>query len=67
MHEDNFVVDIAASKAFSTTTIPKNKQNINIIKGLAPTWAIAKFLYGKCVSGWWNGNTNFVITINSNR
>ena len=52
MHKDNFVVDIAASKAFSTTTIPKSKQNINIIKRIASAWAIAKFLYGKCVSEW---------------
>ena len=42
------------------------KQNINIT-GVGPTWAITKFLYGKCVSETWDGNTNFIVTINSNR
>ena len=43
-----------------------NKQNINIMKGVSPTWAITNFLYGKCVLEPWNGNVNFIITINSN-
>ena len=39
---------------------------MDIIKGGASTWATTKRLYGKWVSGWWDGNANFIIT-NSNR
>ena len=68
MPNDNFIVDIATSKFFSTTIILKKiKQNINIIKAVSPTWTITKFLHGKSVSEWWDGNKNFIITINSNR
>ena len=68
MHKDNFVADIIATwTAFSTTIILKNKRKLTIIKGVAPAWAITKFLNGKRVSEQWDGNTNFIITINSNR
>ena len=51
MHNDNFAVDIATSKALSTTIILNIiKQNIHKIKGVTPTLAINRFLYGKCVS-----------------
>ena len=40
---------------------------INIIKRVPSTSAIPNVLYGKCVSGWWHGNINFIITIKSNR
>ena len=41
------------------------RQNINKIKWVAPTWTITKFLFGKCVS--LDSNTNFIMTVNSNR
>ena len=42
MHKDNFVVDIATSKAFWTTIILKKiiNQNINIIKGVVPIFVL---------------------------
>ena len=42
------------------------KQNKIVIKVASPTWAITKFLYGKCGSKRWNSNKNFIITIKLN-